>query len=154
MFTYKSVTLYLVIPQATSCGGYNVFDPFVSQSVSQSVSPCFSCQPNSSETAQQNCLKFCSYTGHSVQMRISTGNFDSIFFSRSYAPFEHRNLTKIKDTTETVCQPNSSETAKENFLKLCGYEGHNVQMCISTGNFDSIFFLGITPFLNIEIWPK
>ena len=27
-------------------------------------------------------------------------------------------------------------------------------MCISTGNFDSIFFLGVTPFLNFEIWPK
>ena len=27
-------------------------------------------------------------------------------------------------------------------------------MCISTGNFDSIFFLGVTPFLNFEIWRK
>ena len=27
-------------------------------------------------------------------------------------------------------------------------------MLISTGNFDSIFFLGHTPFLNLEIWPK
>ena len=27
-------------------------------------------------------------------------------------------------------------------------------MCISTRNFDSIFFLGVTPFLNLEIWPK
>ena len=27
-------------------------------------------------------------------------------------------------------------------------------MCISTGNFDSIFFLGITSYLNLEIWPK
>ena len=27
-------------------------------------------------------------------------------------------------------------------------------MCISTGNFDSIFFLGVTPFLNLKIWPK
>ena len=27
-------------------------------------------------------------------------------------------------------------------------------MRISTGNFDSIFFLGVTPFLNFEIWPK
>ena len=31
--------LYIIIPHATSCGGYNVFDPSVSQSVSQSVSP-------------------------------------------------------------------------------------------------------------------
>ena len=27
-------------------------------------------------------------------------------------------------------------------------------MCISTGNFDSIFFLGVTTFLNFEIWRK
>ena len=27
-------------------------------------------------------------------------------------------------------------------------------MRISTGNFDSIFFLGVTPFLNFEIWRK
>ena len=27
-------------------------------------------------------------------------------------------------------------------------------MCISTGNFDSIFFLGVMPFLNFEIWRK
>ena len=27
-------------------------------------------------------------------------------------------------------------------------------MCISTGNFDSIFFLGFMPFLNFEIWRK
>ena len=28
-----------IIPHVTSCGGYNVFDPSVSQSVNQSVSP-------------------------------------------------------------------------------------------------------------------
>ena len=58
-------------------------------------------------------------------MRILTGNFDSIF-SRNYAFFELRNLTKMKDTTETVCQRNSSETAQQNFLKLCINEGLNV----------------------------
>ena len=52
------------------------------------------------------------------------------------------------------CKRNSSETAQQNFVKLCSYEGHNVQMRISTGNFDSIFFLGVTLFLNLEIWPK
>ena len=62
-------------------------------------------------------------------MRISTGN-----------------LAKMKDTTETVCRRNSSETAQQNFSKLCSNEGHNVKMCISTGNFDSIVFLGFTPF--------
>ena len=55
------------IPRATSCGGYNVFDPSVSLSVSQSVcQSCFSCQRNSSETAQQNFVKLCSYEGHNV----------------------------------------------------------------------------------------
>ena len=49
---------------------------------------------------------------------------------------------------------NSSETAQQNFMKLCRYEGHNVSMRISTGIFDSIFFLGVMPFMNLEIWPK
>ena len=37
--SYYDVTLTFkfIIPHATSCGGYNVFDPSVSQSVSQSV---------------------------------------------------------------------------------------------------------------------
>ena len=33
--------LYIIIPHATSCGGHNVFDPSVRQSVNQSVSPVF-----------------------------------------------------------------------------------------------------------------
>ena len=53
----------IIIPHATRCGGYYVFDPSISQSVSQS---CFSCQHNSSETAQQNIVKLCSYEGHNV----------------------------------------------------------------------------------------
>ena len=48
------------------------------------------------------------------------------FFSQSYALFELRNLAKMKDTTETVRQCNSSETTQQNFVKLCSYEGHNV----------------------------
>ena len=38
---YKPVINNVFIPHATSCGGYNFFDPSVSQSVSQSVSPVF-----------------------------------------------------------------------------------------------------------------
>ena len=53
-------------------------------------------------------------------------NFDS-FFTRNYALFELRNLTKMKDTTETVRQRNSSEAAQQNFVKLCCYEGINVK---------------------------
>ena len=84
-------------------------------------------------------------------MRISTGNFDSIFFCSGYAIFELRNLAKMKDTAETVCQHNSSETAQQNFVKLCSCEGHTMYMGIFTGNFDSLFFLGVMPFLNLEI---
>ena len=47
------------------------------------------------------------------------------------------------------CQRNSSETAQQNFVELCSYEGYNVQMRISTGNLDSIFFLRVTTFLNL-----
>ena len=42
---------------------------------------------------------------------------------------------------------------QQNFLKLCSNKGIII-MCISTGNFDSIFYLGVTPFFNLEIWPK
>ena len=64
------------------------------------------------------------------------------FFSRNCSLFKLRNLTKMKDATETVCKRNSSETAKQNFVKLCSYKGLNVEMCISTGNSDSIYFSG------------
>ena len=37
----KFTHLPVIITHATSCGGYYVFDPSVSQSVSQSVSPVF-----------------------------------------------------------------------------------------------------------------
>ena len=53
--------ILVIIPHTTSCGGYNVFDcPSV---VSQS---CFSCQHNSSKTAQQNFMTLGSYEGHNV----------------------------------------------------------------------------------------
>ena len=87
-------------------------------------------------------------------MCISIGNFDSIFFSRSYALFELRHLDKMKDTTKTACQHNFFDTAQQNFMKRCSYEGHNVYICIYTWNFDAISFLGITPFFNLEICLK
>ena len=49
-----------------------------------------------------------------------------IFLSQNYTRFELRNLTKMKDTIETVRQRNSSEAAQQNFLKLCSYEGHKM----------------------------
>ena len=48
------------------------------------------------------------------------------FFAGSNAPFWTSNLTKMKDTTETVGQHYSTETAQQNWVKLCSYEGHNV----------------------------
>ena len=52
-------------------------------------------------------------------MCIFQGNFDSVFFSGKYAPFELRNLAKIKLTTEKVCQSNFSKTTQQNLVKLC-----------------------------------
>ena len=109
------------------------------------------CQRNSSEAAQQNFLKLCSYEGLNAQLCISTGNSDSIFISGSKAPFELINFTKIKITIlKTVRQCNSPETAQQNFMKLCSYEGHNMQICIFTGNADLIFFRSnLYPFLTL-----
>ena len=82
------------------------------------------CQLNSSETAQQNLLKLSSNEGHRcVDVHIHK-KFLFNFFSRSCALFEHRNLAKMKDTTETVCQRKSSEAARQTFLKLCSCDGH------------------------------
>ena len=110
------------------------------------------CQHNFSETTQQNFLKLCSDEGHKVQICISTGNFDSIF-PLNYPLFELRNLTKMKDTTETVCQYNSTETAQQNFVKLSSYDGLIVKMCISTVNCDLIF-LRSNLYIPFELWPK
>ena len=62
------------IHQATSCGGYDVFDP----PVSPSVSPVF--LVSATPLKPLNRISFCSYEGHNVYMHISTGNIDSIFF--------------------------------------------------------------------------
>ena len=48
------------------------------------------------------------------------------FFLGAMPLYELRNLTKMKDTTETVGQHISTETAQQHFVKLCSYEGHNV----------------------------
>ena len=41
------------------------------------------------------------------------------FFLRVILLFELRNLIKFKDTTQNSRQRNSTETAQENFVKLC-----------------------------------
>ena len=73
VYTRQMMVETLIIPHATSCGGYNVFYPSVSQSVSPSVL-CFSCQRNSSETVQQNFLKHCTH----VYCRTKDVTFDEI----------------------------------------------------------------------------
>ena len=61
-------------------------------------------------------------------MCISTGHFDFIFFLGAMSLIELRNLPKMKHTPETVGQHNSTETAQQNCMKLCGYEGQCVDM--------------------------
>ena len=51
----------------------------------------------------------------------------------------------MKDTTETVGQHNSTETAQENCVKLCSYEGHNVLQEMLVDPFVEQF---ISPFLS------
>ena len=124
----------LIIPHATSCGGYNVFYlSVVSLSVHQSW---FSCQCNS---AQQNFMKLCTNEGHIY------GKFWFILFSRSYDLLNLETWSKW-DTTETGCQHNSSETAQQNFLKLCSCEGHNVDDVNIHRKFWFNFFSWLHPF--------
>ena len=74
------------------------------------------CQCNFSETAQQNFMELCSYEGHNGMMCIYRGISYLIFFPGNYAPFELRRLSKIRYTTETVCQHNSSENAQQSCI--------------------------------------
>ena len=107
------------------------------------------CQRNSSETAQQNFVKLCSCEGYNMLMCIPTGNFVQ-FFSQNYALFEFRNLTKMKDLTETVCQRNSSETAQQNFLKFCSKEGHNLRYAYPQEILFNFFFSELRPFFELR----
>ena len=58
-----SITYLLYLTQLVAEGIMFLTRPSVRQSVRQS---CFSCQRYSSETAQQNFVKLCSYEGHNV----------------------------------------------------------------------------------------
>ena len=60
-------------------------------------------------------------------MCMSTGNFDSFFFSELH-PFWTLKFDKNERYywLETVCQCNTSETVQQNFVKLYSNEGHNV----------------------------
>ena len=113
--TFSQSDIPFCIPLATSCGGYNVFDP----SVRQSVSPVFLVSATPLKTAKQNFVKLSFVVMKDIMYRCA-------YFSRSYAIFELRNLTKMKVTIEAVCQRNSSKAAQQNFVNFCSYEGHNV----------------------------
>ena len=84
----------LIIPRASSCRGYNVFDPSISKSVSPSVLGFFY-QRNSSETAHQNFVKLCSYEGHTRWYAYLQEFLIHFFFLGVCASLELRNLTKI-----------------------------------------------------------
>ena len=72
-------------------------------------------QRNSSETAQQNCLNLVVMKDTICRNAYPQEIFIH-FFSRNYALFELKNLTKIRDTTDIVCPRNSSEIAQQNFV--------------------------------------
>ena len=87
------------IPLAMSCGGYNVFDPSVSQSVSQSVSPVFLVSATPLKLLDRISLNF--VVIKDMMCRCAYPQEILIpFFSRIYALFELRNLAKMKDTTQ------------------------------------------------------
>ena len=91
-------------------------------SVSQSISPVF--LVSATPLKPLNRISWNSVVMKDIMCRCAYPQEILIqFFSRSYSLFELRNLTKMKDTTDTVCQRNSSETAEQNFVKLCSYEG-------------------------------
>ena len=140
----------MIIPRVTSCGGYNVFDPFVCQSVHKS---CFFVCVFFFFCLVGFFFVFCLFLG--VFFWVSTTPLNLLdriswnfvvmkdilcrraysqeiliqFFFWNYAPIELRNLAKIRYTTETVCQRNSSKTAQN---ILCNFivDILHVYMCI------------------------
>ena len=82
-------------------------------------------------------------------MGISTGNIDSIFFSRSYALFELKNLAKMKDTTQ-----NSFSSTPLKKLNRISWNFVVMKVCIFAGNADLIFLRSnLYPFLTLN-WTK
>ena len=127
--TFSQSDIPCCIPHATSCGGYKVFDP----SVRQSVSPVFlvSATPlkplnriSWNFVVMKNIMCRCAYTCTQESFLGVTP-----FFNLEIWP-------KWKILLKTVCQRHSSDTAQQNFLKLCSCGGHTMLMCRSTGNSD------------------
>ena len=136
------------IHHATSCGGYDVFDP----PVSPSVSPVFLVSPTPLKPL--NRISFCSYEGHNVYMHISTGNFDLNFFLgvTTFLNLEIWSKWKIllkQFVSATPLKPLNG--ISWNFVVVkdipcrCAYL---LEILIQ------FFFPGVMPFFNIEIWPK
>ena len=103
------------------------------------------------ESIRQNLGKISSYKGHIV---VFAGISNSIFFLE-FCPFWLRNLAKMINTlyywSEIVCQRNSSETFKQNLMKLCSWQGHTIHMQMHIHRkFCLIFFLRE----QLELWPK
>ena len=72
------------------------------------------------------------------------------FFSRRYSLFELRNLIKMKDTTETVYQRNSSEVAQQNLWNFVVMKDLIIMCrCAYLQEF-LINFFGVMPLLNLE----
>ena len=87
-----------IIPHSMSCGGYNLFThPSVHQSVIHSVCPgvFLSGECNSSETAQQNFIKLCSYEGHNACVDV----IFNPFFTWELYPFELKIWKNLKNLT-------------------------------------------------------
>ena len=111
--TFSQSDIPFCIPLATSCGGYNVFDPSVRPSVSP-VSLVSATPPKPLNriswnfVVMKNIMCRCAYPQESfLGVRI--------FFNLEILP-------KWKILLKTVCQRHFSETAQRNFLKLCSCE--------------------------------
>ena len=110
-----------IIPHSMSCGGYNLFThPSVHQSVIHSVCPGFflSGECNSSETAQQNFIKLCSYEGHNACVDV----IFSPFFTWELYPFELKIWKKLKNLTNwnrLSAQLLWNEQLELNLAKIC-----------------------------------
>ena len=95
--------------------------PSVSLSVSQSVSSVF--LVSTTRLKPLNRISWNFVVMKDIMCRCA---YSLEIFPQSYALFELRNLAKMKDTTETVYQCNSSKTAQKNFVKLCNCEGNTM----------------------------
>ena len=139
----------LLYPTQRVAEGIMVF--FTRPSVSQS---CFSCQRNSSETAQQNFIKLCCNEGHNVWIRISTGNFDSIFFLRVTPFFSLEIWQKWKILLKQFVSATPLKPLNRMSWNFVVVKGIPCRCAYLHEILIQFVFLRVTPFLNLEIWPR